>query len=356
MSWTPRSNSMAHWTIQRPDLQWELLFAHHDLERPRSGELYRLMKDGTVLINQSLDPQSICVTSPSGWRALLVGHTELRGGLVRPRLRARYILDFESETEQPITLIADARPQWSHDETRLAYVQHTVEENGTPATSVLAIHALTGPVTTQRECSYLRCVRWRAGDRGLSAVVQRRSELHFVTFDVRDLSLTSELHLPLDSQVGDLSISPDGSYVAYWTAAPDQETGYIALLCRLSDTAVRPIGPVLPDAGLRWSPSGHAVAFRSDYPRAVKIFKPATEQLTAIASVDNGDESGENVTRDLDWSPDGRLIAFTTWERDGCAIRVVDLASGVVTTTVQTHGVIKFSRFIRSDRGNLKGR
>jgi Tol biopolymer transport system component len=220
----------------------------------------------------------------------------------------------------------------------------------------LAVRDLATDSVRETQTRRIQCLRWLPDDRELIAVVGDQRGLSVVTFAADDPMQVSESTLPVEPTARGISISPDVDHVSFCDFpsggdSPDDDR-YSAYIYSLAEGRMIQIGPQCLDTRPVWSPTGRRLAYRGlrdaedDSQRMVAIFDPKTGETAEIAVADSDDLSGDITGPDPAWSPDGRLLAFVSYEQGGSAIYVTDVSSGAHERVLQTNGIVHSLGFV----------
>src|SRR5260370_38316979 len=111
-------------------------------------------------------------------------------------------------------------------------------------------------------------------------------------------------------RVAEPQVSPDGKWVAYTVATPDQEANRNASnIWVVSTTGGAPMQLTQSghDTSPVWSPDGKTLAFLSSRNGDSQVYLLSMEggEAHALTKLSTGGEIGK-------WSPDGKTIAFTS--------------------------------------------
>ncbi|HEY3177116.1 MAG TPA: S9 family peptidase [Candidatus Polarisedimenticolia bacterium] len=113
-------------------------------------------------------------------------------------------------------------------------------------------------------------------------------------------------------QVSDPQLSPDGSRVVYtrqWVDRMEDKWASALWIVNVDGSRNRFL---VKGTGARWSPDGTRIAYLADgEPKGTQIFVRWMDAEGAISQITRVDEPPANI----DWSPDGRFIAFTALVR-----------------------------------------
>ena len=154
------------------------------------------------------------------------------------------------------------------------------------------------------------------------------------------------------------AFSPDGRLLAHGEAEGTADTGYQGAALVISDIDAAgnasearriKVGGSYPPPCAVWSADGRMVAFGVPLTSTTNPERTAAGSAVWVASVENGhvDVLPDLLATDLEWSPDGSLLAIASGQdelvpgqslRDG-SIRLYDARSGEMRTLVGPSGV-----------------
>ena len=365
-------NPPAGWTVSPFPFHWDLLFNFDDLSG--SGRWYRLTSSGDVTATPFAEGTSYGVISPGGARALLIRSSSFYEGTHGLWRILRSIVDLNLGSSAKVKIAIGGTPAWSNDERKFAYYRATeawsreermvvscrkdggeLDQDGG---GFLAVRDLGSDSLLETPTRQIRCLRWRPDDRQILAVVGDQRGLSLVTFTADDLVQVSESALPVEPTAEGTSISPNTDYVSFCDFPSDDDSPddapYTGYLYGLANGQMLPIGPQCLETQPIWSPTGCWLACRgwkdlgSDSSQMMAIYDPAVRETVEIGSVNSGDLSGDITGPDPVWSPDGRLLAFGSFEKGGSAIYITEVTSGTLVKVVQTNGLVHSVGFAKT--------
>ena len=298
----------------------------------RSGEVVKL--DG----GRDLEG---CAVSPRGTRAILYGtRVDHRLILSSSGLQARSIFEsgHRALVRSPLVLAMRCHPQWSCDETRLAYGTSRFEDGRVGESFYLEIHNLLDRSLRSIASHAVQCVQWVPDDRAVMTVESSPRGVSVLTYPLDGITTVKFWTPPLDASAGGFSIAPDGSAIAYHADTSDEggpkDHAFIHNATAREGT---PVGPIEPFTQPRWSPLSSRLAFLMNDRGAVSltVFDRSVQESKVIAVVNRGDATREAPPPSPVWLPDGRSLVFSSFEREGSLIALADLDSGTVETLVR---------------------
>ena len=241
-------------------------------------------------------------------------------GITRPGAR-RVISTVPAQGGRPVPVVDDAfynwSPVWAPDGRFLYFAS---DRGGSMNLWRVAIDEASGrvlgepqPLTTPSEWSALPSFS-RNGQRIVYATDDSRSFLEQVALDPQAGRVSGAARMVYQSarSIRGCDVSPDGEWIVFRTAAPREDLYLIRSdgrdLRQLTDDPERDRGP-------RWSPDGRLILFSSNRSGKYEVWtiRPDGSNLTQVTRL-----PGDSVVTPL-WSPDGRRLGFTYGAR-GTAI------------------------------------
>ncbi|MBV9036539.1 MAG: PD40 domain-containing protein, partial [Acidobacteriaceae bacterium] len=153
------------------------------------------------------------------------------------------------------------------------------------------------PIIPRLFCAYLFISFIQAQESSLPSILKQLEGLHTIS---------------------SVTISPDGTQVAWITSAPDNKGNDVYVFDLKSNAPKRiKVGNEIgthENAGVRWSPDSREIAFLSD------AGSPSQRQVYRCAA---GEANAQRLTSlkgyvtDIHWSPDGKQLAFLYAESGG---------------------------------------
>jgi hypothetical protein len=194
-------NPPTGWTISPFPSRWDLLFNFDDLNG--SGRWYRMTSSGDVTAMPFAEGASYCVISPGGARALLIGNSSFYEATHGLWTILRSVVDLRSGSTARAKIAIGCGPAWSNDEMMFAYSRATEAWSNDEGRVVscrkdeaephpdggefLAIQDPGSDSVREAPTRRIQCLRWRADDRELIAVVGDQRGLSAVTFTADEL-------------------------------------------------------------------------------------------------------------------------------------------------------------------------
>ncbi|MFV8754089.1 LpqB family beta-propeller domain-containing protein [Nannocystaceae bacterium ST9] len=133
------------------------------------------------------------------------------------------------------------------------------------------------------------------------------------------------------------AISPDGQTIAFVSSRDGNAEVYV--MSADGGGPQRLTHAIGDDSAPSWSPDGQTIAFMSarDRARGIDVFVMTREGADQRPLVDDPERSKAVIVRDLAWSPDGRLLAFTQLVPQGKGGGVVIVSRETGRVVVRTN-------------------
>jgi tricorn protease len=325
LTWYPASASARGWT---PDGALVLYSSTRATAPNAYGRLWTVSPKGGPSVQLPAPWGNDGSYSPDGKRIAIdrmrrsdVEWRHYRGGQNTPLM----ILNLEdlSEVRLPSELSTEIQPVWMGDS-----IYFLSDRDW--SMNIFAYDPGSATVTKLTDFDDVD-VKWLAGH-GETLIFERDGTLHTLdpkTRDVAQLSFTLQADFPwAETQWEDVgesaraaSLSPTGKRALFEARGEiftvPAEKGSSRNLTRSSGTADR--API-------WSPKGDEIAWFSDSDNGYALLLAGQDGLTEPRSISIGESK---MAWEPTWSPDGTQIAFVD---DDVRIRVVDLASGTIST------------------------
>lgn len=247
-----------------------------------------------------------------------------------------FLLDIESRKPQQITKDGYYKYslRWSPDGKYMAYL-HTVDpEHPSLHPEYLNILEISNGESQTIEFERILDYRWMPESKSIFALIKTDIGLTAskVSLDGSREELNADLKF-LEEAVY-ISLSPDASAAAYVMTDPDPDALVDPLYTASIDgSGENEIGNFAVDSSMVWSPDGKRLAFvtfNENYRYALYVINADGSGLKELLVLDTGDDSGEILPGAPAWSADSQKLAigsYTGWQ--GTAIYVLN-ADGLI--------------------------
>lgn len=218
-----------------------------------------------------------------------------------------FVMDFDGSNQVRLTnnVVWDHHPTWSPNGGKIAFVR---DRDGVNRRTDLYVMNVDG--TEQMLLAYgpIGYMDWSPDSSKLvfTVMTMGKTDIYVINADGTDLT-----NITNSAEIDEASPkwSPDGSLIAF--TQRDQDYDYGIYVMNVDDSDKRLVTEIPQLSPISWSPNGDKILLEFGYLEYTSDIYTVNVDGSDLTNLTNHPDHDSNAT----WSPDGSMIAFTSWSR-----------------------------------------